>query len=309
MKIHRLVLGSEIEKYSDKELEQIVEEANVFARVTPEHKLRIIQALQRNGHTVGFMGDGVNDVPSLHNADVGISVNTAIDVAKEAAQIVLLRRGLDVIVGGITEGRRTFMNTIKYILMGTGSNFGEMVSTAGASFFLPFLPMSPAQILVENGLYDVSQLPIASDNVDEENLIKPKHWDIKMIYKFMLIFGTLSAVWMIGTFLFLRFSLHANTALFQTVAFLVSITTEMVVVMIVRTTRVPFWRSRPSKWLAISCLAILILAFWLPYSPLARSLNFTTSPLKALIFLAVASPVYAVAVELTKAKFFKLSNL
>jgi Mg2+-importing ATPase len=309
MKIHRLVLGSEIEKLSDKELEQTVEEANVFARVTPEHKLRIIQALQRNGHTVGFMGDGVNDVPSLHNADVGISVNTAIDVAKEAAQVVLLRQGLDVIVGGITEGRRTFMNTIKYILMGTGSNFGEMASTAGASFLLPFLPMSPAQILVENGLYDTSQLPIASDNVDEENLIKPKHWDIKMIYKFMLIFGSLSAVWMIGTFLFLRFSLHANTALFQTVAFLASITTEMVVVMTVRTTRVPFWRSRPSKWLAIGCLSILALAIWLPYSPLAHSLNFTAPPLKALTFLAIILPVYAAAVEFTKAKFLKLNNL
>lgn len=309
MKIHRLVLGSEIEKFSDKELEQIVEEANVFARVTPEHKLRIIQALQRNGHTVGFMGDGVNDVPSLHSADVGISVNTAIDVAKEAAQVVLLRRGLDVIVGGITEGRRTFMNTIKYILMGTGSNFGEMASMAGASFFLPFLPMSPAQILVENGLYDSSQLPIASDNVDEENLIKPKHWDIGMIYKFMLVFGTLSALWAIATFVFLRHFLHADTALFQTVVFLEAITTEMVVVLIVRTTRVPFWRSRPSKWLAISCLGILTLAILIPYSPLAHSLNFAAPPPKAWVFLASALLAYAIAVEFVKSKFLRRISL
>ena len=309
MEIHRLVLGSEIEKCNDQELQQLVEDANVFARVTPEHKLRIIQALQRNGHTVGFMGDGVNDVPSLHNADVGISVNTAIDVAKESAQVVLMRSGLDVVANGITEGRRTFMNTIKYILMGTGSNFGEMASTAGASFLLPFLPMSPPQILIENGLYDTSQLPIASDNVDEENLIKPKHWDIKMIYKFMLFFGALSATWMIGTFLFLKFSLHADTALFQTVVFLEAIATEMVVVLVVRTTRVPFWRSRPSKWLAISCLTILALAFWLPYSPLAHSLNFVAPPFRALAFLALILVTYGVAVEFVKAKFLRRFNL
>ncbi len=301
----KIILGSDIEKYDEPMLEKVVNRSNVFARVLPEHKLRIIKALQRSGHAVGFIGDGINDVPSLHNADVGISVNTAIDVAKEAAQIVLLRQGLDVIANGVTEGRKTFMNTIKYILMGTGSNFGEMASTAGASFFLPFLPMSPSQILVENGLYDTSQLPIASDHVDSEALIKPKHWDIRMIYRFMLFFGALSIVGALGTYAYLELVVHASTSLFQTTVFLESITTEMVVVLIVRTSRVPFWRSRPSIWLAGSCLAILGLAFWLPFSPLARSLNFSAPPASIILFLVGLLMVYGVGVEYTKAKFLK----
>ncbi len=300
-----IILGSDIEGLSEKELEAAVNRYNVFARVLPEHKLRIIKALQRCGHTVGFIGDGINDVPSLHNADVGISVNTAIDVAKEAAQVVLLRQGLDVIANGVTEGRKTFMNTIKYILMGTGSNFGEMASTAGASFFLPFLPMSPSQILVENGLYDTSQLPIASDNVDSEALVKPKHWDIRMIYRFMLFFGALSIVGALGTYAYLELVVHASSSLFQTVVFLESITTEMVVVLIVRTSRVPFWRSRPSVWLATSCLAILGLAFWLPFSPLARSLNFTAPSFGIILFLVGLLIAYGVGVEYTKIKFLK----
>lgn len=304
----KIILGSDIEKYDELMLEKVVNQSNIFARVLPEHKLRIIQALQRSGRTVGFMGDGVNDVPALHNADVGISVNTAIDVAKEAAQIVLLRQGLDVIANGVTEGRKTFMNTIKYILMGTGSNFGEMASTAGASFFLPFLPMSPSQILIENGLYDTSQIPIASDRVDSESLIKPKHWDIRMIYRFMLFFGALSVLGALSTYAYLELVVHASASLFQTVVFLESITTEMVVVLIVRTTRVPFWRSRPSVWLAMSSLAILAIAFWLPFSPLAHSLNFSAPFHSIVLFLVGLLVVYGIGVEYTKARFLKRFN-
>lgn len=305
MDITKLIAGDKLDNFSDGQLLKIVDETNVFVRVSPEQKLRIIKALQRNGHTVGFLGDGINDTPALHSADVGISVNSAIDVAKEAAQVVLLRSGLDIIADGIKEGRKTFINTIKYILMGTGSNFGEMVSIAGASFFLPFLPMTPVQILLENGLYDISQLPIAFDNVDTKLLIKPKHWDINMIYHFMIFFGLLSAAFTFATFFIILNIFHAGITLFQTAVFLESITTELIVVFVVRTTKIPFFKSLPGKWLILSCLIALILTLVLPFSGLAKSLNLEPPTFSLLSVLAILLLAYAFTLEIIKKTFLK----
>lgn len=305
MTVTRLVVGKELVGLSEEGLRQIVAEANIFARVSPDQKLTIIKTLRELGHTVGYLGDGVNDVPSLHSADVGISVNSAVDVAKEAAQIVLLRKGLDVIAEGVQEGRRTFMNTIKYILMGTGSNFGEVTSAAGASFFLPFLPLLPAQILLQNSLYDVSQIPIASDRVDDELLTKPKHWDIKLIYKFMLFFGVLSALYSLVMYLLLVFLFKAEIPFFQTAVFLEWTLTEMVVVLVVRTTRVPFFRSSPSAWLGTGVIAIMAIALLLPLSPLAASLGFVHLPQLYFVILGVMLLSYIIIVDLVKRAFFK----
>lgn len=305
MTITKLVTGKELANLSAEVRAKTISEANVFARVSPEQKLQIIQTLRAQNHTVGYLGDGVNDVPSLHSADVGISVNTATDVAKEAAQIVLLRKGLDVIADGIQEGRRTFMNTIKYILMGTGSNFGEVTSAAGASLFLQFLPLKPAQILLQNSLYDLSQIPIASDRVDNELLTKPKHWDIGVIYKFMLFFGLLSAVYSVAMYLLLLHLFTASVPFFQTAVFLEWTLTEMIVVLVVRTTRVPFFKSSPSVWLGTGVLAIVAVALVLPFTPLAPSLGFVplTASFFGLLILLLLS--YITVVELVKREFFK----
>lgn len=303
MNIKNSLTGAELEKYKDDDLKKIVAKTNLFARVSPEQKLIIIKILRDLGHTVGFLGDGVNDAPSLHSADVGISVNSAVDVAKEAAQIVLLRKGLDVIANGIQEGRKTFMNTIKYILMGTGSNFGEMLSAAGASFFLPFLPMTPAQILLENGLYDISQVPIASDNVDEELLTKPKHWDIGLIYRFMFFFGLLSAFYTFMTFGVMLHYFHASGGLFQTGWFIESLVTEMIVVLVVRTIKVPFFKSHPNPWLVITSLTVLALGLFLPFSPLAHSIGFVVPPAAFYIFIAVLMLSYIFVLEIVKKWF------
>lgn len=189
IEIRKLMLGKQIDALSDEQLSKEVLQADVFAEMAPEQKLRIIQVLQKQNLAVGYLGDGINDLPSLDAADVGISVNSAVDVAKDSASVVLLRKSLEVIADGITEGRRTFNNTIKYILMATSSNFGNMFSAAGASFFLPFLPMTPVQILLTNGLYDISQMSIPTDNVDPESLLKPRHWNINFIKSYMIFFG------------------------------------------------------------------------------------------------------------------------
>lgn len=303
IKIEGLVIGSEITKADDIQLQSLVSKANVFARITPNQKMRIIQALRNQGYTVGFLGDGINDTPSLHSADVGISVNSAVDVAKDAAQVILLQKSLDVIADGVTEGRQTFMNTIKYILMGTGSNFGEMVSAAAASFVLPFLPMTSVQVLLENSLYDLSQIPIASDKVDEELLRKPKHWDIKLIYRFMLAFGLLSAVWSLLTYAAMLWVFHASVTVFQSAVFIEALTTEMVIVLVARTMRVPFFTSLPSKWLVAACLSVTAVGLLLPFSFIGPSLELGKLPLNFYLFLLVMLILYGVVVEITKLKF------
>lgn len=300
-----ILLGPEIEKMSDAELQEKLLTANICARMNPELKLRVIQTLQKAGHTVGFLGDGINDIPSLHAADVGISVNTAVDVAKDAASVVLLRKSLQVIADGIMEGRRTFSNTIKYILMGTSSNFGNMFSAAGASFFLPFLPMTPVQILLTNGIYDVSQLAIPSDNVDEESLLKPRHWDISFIKKYMVFFGPLSSIYDFLTFGIMLFFFHARGSLFQTGWFMESIATEILVVFVIRTARTPFFRSFPSKWLLVTCLSLTAIGIALPFSPLAHALGFTTPPPAFFAFFVVLVTTYLLLVETVKNFFLR----
>jgi P-type Mg2+ transporter len=305
----KIILGEELNRLSDKELQKVVAETNIFARVSPRQKLRIVQTLQKLGHTVGFMGDGINDVPSLHSADIGISVNDAVDVAKNTASVVCLQKSLDVIADGVTEGRKTFNNTLKYIMMSTGSNFGEMVSAAGASFFLPFLPMSPVQILLEDGLYDISQLVIASDNVDPEMLIKPKHLDISFIKNYMLFFGSISALYTLITFIMMSFVFHAPVNLFQTAWFIESLVTEIAVVFVIRTVRSPFFNSRPGKWLAITSLLIILTGLILPFTPLAQSLGFTTLPPLFFILFIILISSYLLILEVGKKLFLKQYQL
>ena len=276
--VNGVILGEDLMKLSHEAQLKAVEESTIFARMAPSQKLHVIELLRANGHTVGYMGDGINDIPALHSADVGISVNSAVDVAKDAAPIVLLRKGLDVISDGIVEGRRTFSNTIKYILMGTSSNFGNMFSAAGASAFLPFLPMSPSQILLNNSLYDISQISIPTDNVDEESLRRPRHWDIKLIKNYMLFFGPISSLYDFMTFGMMLWFFHANQPMFQTGWFVESLATQVLVVFVIRTSRVPFYKSRPSKWLTLTCLSVVAAGLLLPYTPLAHGLGFVMLP-------------------------------
>lgn len=309
MEITQILLGETIESMSDEELKQQVMNANVFARVTPEQKMRVIHAFKENGHTVGFLGDGINDIPSLRTSDVGISVNTAVDVAKDAAAIVLLRKSLDVIADGIMEGRKTFNNTIKYILMGTSSNFGNMFSAAGASFFLSFLPMSPVQILLTNGLYDISQLSIPTDNVDHESLIKPRHWNINFIRNYMIFFGPISSLYDFLTFGIMIYIFHARGALFQTGWFIESMATEILVVFVIRTAKTPFFLSKPSIWLLGTCLGIVGASLFIPFSPLAKSLGFVTPPPLYFIILIILVSTYLFLVEVLKKLFLQKYSL
>ncbi len=307
--VEAIILGPDIENMSEEKLQETVKTTNVFARMSPEHKLKVIQVLRKLGHTVGYLGDGINDLPALHNADVGISVNTAIDVAKDSASVVLLQKSLHVIADGIEEGRRTFANTIKYILMSTSSNFGNMFSAAGASFFLPFLPMTPVQILLTNGLYDISQLSIPTDNVDPESLVRPRHWDVKFIKNYMLFFGPLSSIFDFITFGIMIFLFHARGPLFQTGWFVESVATEILVVFVIRTARTPFFLSRPSKLLLITCLAMVGTGLVLPFTPLASHLGFLAPPPLYFVILIILVATYVFLVEMVKNIFLKRYSL
>ena len=238
--IKGIVTGSEIAQMLDDALARIVEEANVFCRVTPAQKDRIINALKNNGHVVGFLGDGINDAPSLKTADVGISVDNAVDVAKESADIILLQNDLRVLHDGVLEGRKTFGNTMKYIMMGVSSNFGNMFSVAGASLFLPFLPMLPTQILLNNLLYDFSQSTIPTDKVDQKYVEKPKRLDIRFIRRFMVFLGPVSSLFDFLTFFMMLFIFKASEPLFQTAWFIESLTSQTLVIFAIRTKKSPF---------------------------------------------------------------------
>jgi Mg2+-importing ATPase len=307
--IQRVILGSDLADLDGKRLDDAIANANVFARVTPEQKLLIIQRLQKQGHTVGFLGDGINDAPALRSADVGISVNTAVDVAKDAAPIVLLRKGLDTIAGGIIEGRRTFGNTTKYILMGTSSNFGDMISMASASFVLPFLPLTPSQLLISGTIYDMSQLAIPSDNVDPESLRQPRQWNTKFIRTYILFFGPISSIYDIITFMIMTYVFHAHHALFQTGWFVESMTTAILVVFVIRTSRMPFYKSRPSRGLIITCLTAVAVGIALPYSPLASSIGMVPLPPLFFLFLVGITATYLGLVSLLKALFLRRFTL
>jgi P-type Mg2+ transporter len=295
----RIVLGSELEHMTDPALAQVVEEVNIFARVSPAQKNRIILALKSRKHVVGYMGDGINDAPSLHAADVGISVSTGVDVAKDAADIILLEQSLGVLHNGILEGRKAFGNVIKYLLMGTSSNFGNMFSMAGAYVFLPFLPMLPSQILLNTFLYNLSQVTIPTDNVDASYVRKPQHWDIKLIRNFMLFIGPVSSIFDFLTFFVMLWVFKANAVLFHTGWFVESLATQTLVLFSIRTAGNPL-RSHPSRPLAITTLLIVALGILLPYTPLAGPLGFAPLPLLYYPFLAGVIVIYLLLVELVK---------
>ncbi len=300
----RIVLGSELDHMSDTALTQVVEQVNVFARVSPAQKNRIILALKHRKHVVGYMGDGINDAPSLHAADVGISVSTGVDVAKDAASIILLEQSLQVLHNGILEGRKAFGNVIKYLLMGTSSNFGNMFSMAGAYIFLPFLPMLPTQILLNNFLYDLSQVTIPTDNVDQSFIKKPQHWDIGLIRSFMIFIGPISSIFDFLTFFIMLRIFNAGAVLFHTGWFVESLATQTLVLFIIRTAGNPL-RSRPSRPLAITTLLIVAIGILLPYTPLARPLGFTPLPALYFLFLAGMTIIYLLLVELVKHRLMR----
>ena len=289
-----IVTGDELDRMTDPALAHIAEETRVFARISPAQKNRILLALKHSGHAVGFMGDGINDAPSLHAADVGISVSSAADVAREAADVILVEPGLRVLHDGIIEGRKAFGNVMKYLLMGTSSNFGNVLSMAAASVFLPFLPMLPTQILLNNLLYDVGQLTIPTDNVDETYLDKPQRWNINLIRDFMVFIGPISSLFDFLTFYVLLHFFHASEAQFHTGWFVESLATQTLVLFVIRTAKNPF-RSRPSGPLAATCLTVVAIGLYLPFSPLAGMLGFTPLPGSYFVFVAVATAALSLA--------------
>jgi Mg2+-importing ATPase len=297
--------GTALEKLSDDELVAALPSTTIFARVTPEQKSRIIRAQRTLGADVGFLGDGVNDAVALHDADVGISVDSGADVAKDAADIVLLDKDLGILAGGVVEGRRVFSNTIKYVLMGTSSNFGNMFSAGGASLLLSFLPMLPPQILLNNLLYDVSEMTIPTDNVDEELLEHPAHWDTAFIRKFMMFFGPISSVYDFLTFGIMLWVFHAGETLFHSGWFAESLATQTLVIFMIRTRRIPFFHSRPSRPLLATTLACAAVGVVLPFSPLAGVLGFTALPAGFLGILVLMVVTYLGLVEAGKSRFFR----
>ncbi len=303
--VRGVLTGTQIDALDDAALAAALPQTTVFARVTPQQKSRVINAQRSLGTTVGFMGDGVNDAVALHDADVGISVDSATDVAKDAADIVLLEKDLDILAGGIGEGRRIFANTIKYVLMGTSSNFGNMFSAGAGSLFLSFLPMLPTQILLNNLLYDASEITIPTDNVDEEQLRRPAHWDMRMIQRFMLFFGPISSLFDFATFAILLLGFDASHALFRSGWFVESLATQSLAIFVIRTHRTPFFRSRPSRALLASTLAVVAIGFALPFSPLAHTLGFTRLPLGLVGAIAVIIPTYLLLLELGKRLFYR----
>jgi Mg2+-importing ATPase len=286
---HAVLLGDAIEHMSAAELAAAVDETSLFARVSPEHKQRIVQALQARGHTVGFMGDGINDAPALHAADVGISVDTAVDIAKDSADLILLERSLLVVDEGVIEGRKVFANILKYIRMGASSSFGNALSVVGASAFVPFLPMRPIQILANNLLYDIGQTAIPSDNVDDERLTKPRAWNLKGLTRFILVIGPGSSVFDYTTFFFLLYgfgywdvSTPARAAhsqsLFQTGWFVESLLTQTLIVHVIRTVKIPWLQSRASRTMTLTTIGVMAIGISIPFTPLAGGLKLTPLP-------------------------------
>ncbi len=315
-----ILTGDELSKLSQEAFAKAVEETNVFARLSPNQKEQIIRQLQAAGHVVGYLGDGINDAPALKTADVGISVDSAVDVAKEAADIVLLEKSLLVLEDGIRQGRRVFANIIKYVRMGASSNFGNMFSVVGASYFLPFLPMQPVQILLNNLLYDFSQTGIPTDSVDAELVAKPRKWNISNIRRFMMFIGPISSIFDYATFGLMLFFFHCRDftragisavdkagleKLFQTGWFVESLLTQTLIVHIIRTKRIPFFGSRASLPMTLTTLAIMAVAVWLPYSPFAASLGFVPLPPVYWLWISCFLLVYSVLTHTIKVWFHK----
>ena len=302
--VEGLLTGTELAALSEEALSARIEGTNLFCRVNPSQKNRIILALKRRGHVVGYLGDGINDAPSLHTADVGISVDGAVDVAKDAADIILLEHDLGVVERGVREGRRTFGNIMKYIMMGTSSNFGNMFSMAGASLILPFLPMLPIQILLNNFLYDLSEVPIPMDEVDDELLAQPRHWDIKFIRNFMLVLGSVSSIFDFLTFGLLLWVFNATEALFQTGWFMESLATQVLVIFVIRTRGSPL-RSRPNPFLAGTSLTVVAVGILLPYTAIGRWFGFVPLPLPFLGALGAMVICYLALAEGVKRWFYR----
>jgi Mg2+-importing ATPase len=308
--VKKTVCGQDLMQMNWNEIKTIVEETTIFARITPEQKLDIIKALKANGHVVGFCGDGVNDAPALYEADVGISVDTAVDVAKEAADIVLLEKDLLVLADGINEGRKIFGNTMKYILMGTSSNFGNMFSAAAASVFLPFQPMLASQILFMNLLYDISNMTLPTDNVDDEYIKSPKRWDMNFVRKYTLFFGPFSSLYDFLTYGIMLFIFNAQTqataSVFQAGWFVESFWTEVLVMFVIRTRRTPFFTSRPGKWLVLLTLSCVAFGTILPFTILGSFLGFSPLPLEYWVLLVLMVATYLVLVDAGKVFFYKI---
>ena len=303
--IKGIMQGHEMDTVTDDALKKRVLNTNIFTRFSPDQKNRIIEALKANHIAVGYLGDGINDAPSLKAADIGISVNSATDVAKESADIILTEKSLLVLKEGILEGRKTFGNTMKYVLMGLSSNFGNMFSVAAASLFLPFLPMLPVQILINNFLYDLSQVTIPSDNVDDSYIQRPQHWNLKMIYRYMFIFGITSSIFDLFTFWLLYTYFAVNQAQFQTGWFIESLATQILVVFIIRTQQTPFFKSKPSIKLVISVLVCLIIGWLLPYMPFANKIGFEVLPLPILGFIVILVCFYLFCAEWVKRLIYR----
>jgi Mg2+-importing ATPase len=303
----KILMGADIAKMSESELRNAVEKNNIYSRLTPSDKLAIVNALRANGHIVGFIGDGVNDAPSLRAADVGISVNNGADIAKDAADVVLLRKSLNVVANGISEGRKTFGNIIKYINNTISANFGNMFSLTIASLFMPFIPLLPSQILFNNFLSDVPMLTVSTDNVDREDLKKPKRWDIGKINRFMVFFGLISSAFDLLTMAFVFFVLSADAAVFRTVWFLESVLSEMFVMFPLRTSK-PFYRSMPSPLLIIATILAAGAAIGSVYSPLAPFFSFAPlTPEVVGIVLGIVGG-YVIVVEIAKHIFQRMEN-
>ncbi len=303
-----IVTGDDLDRLDDAALGHVAEQASVFTRVSPGQKTRVILALKRRGHVVGFLGDGINDAPSLHAADVGISVMSATDVARQAADIILAKPGLKVLHRGILEGRRASANMMKYLLMGTSSNFGNMFSMAAASLFLPFLPMLPTQILLNNFLYDLAQVTIPSDNVDANYLRRPQRWDMRVVRNFMIFIGPISSIFDFLTFYAMLRIFHANQASFHTGWFVESLATQTLVLFVIRTMGNPL-RSRPSRPLAIMTIVIVVIGAALPATPLAPILGFTMLPARYFALLVAAVVVYLLLVEGAKRQLVRRLRL
>jgi Mg2+-importing ATPase len=302
---HGTLTGADLDNLDDTALSAAVDDTTIFARVSPEQKALILRAQREAGSAVAFLGDGVNDALALHHADVGISVDSATDVAKDAADIILLERDLDVLADGVAEGRRIFANTIKYVLMGTSSNFGNMFSVTVAAAFLPFLPMLPFQILLNNLLYDTSQMTIPTDRVDEEQLARPSHWDIGFIRRFMIRFGPISSIFDFATFAVMLWVFDAGPELFRSGWFVESLATQTLIVFVIRTRRVPFLRSRPSRPLFISVVAVVTVGALIPQSPLNATLGFAPLPADFFAMLAAFVIAYLACVEVAKYFFYR----
>lgn len=303
--VNGTLVSEDIEKLSEAELNKKIEQTTIFARLTPSQKEHIITLLKKQKHVVGYLGDGINDAPPLKAADVGISVNNGSDIARDVADIVLMRKSLEILQEGVQEGRKTHANIMKYIMMSLSSNFGNMISVAVASIFLPFLPLLPTQILLIDFLYDLSQITIPMDTVDTELLSKPHKWDITFIKKFMLEFGPISSIFDITTFFVLLFFLHASIPIFRTGWFIESVVTQTLIVFAIRTKRVPFFKSLPSKYVVISAVLSLSVGLWLVYGHLAGVFTFTSVPLLFYAFLGIMILIYFTFVEIGKIFFYR----